>query len=667
MQSLTLTPFGGMNDQWVAPLGAADFVRNLRVDDAGLWTRSGGLVRLAETAGCGKVTSLGWFSQHDGARQWLVYEATGASSSTYDWTAWNGATLLTLQASRSAVGAVDMPTQYLTAGNWLYAVNGRDAPLRWDGHEVVRVGFDVGPRAPVLEVIDAVDLWPADVNNYASGQNSAHQRGVGPYVTTGSSPWKYVYAFAWLNDLGMQSPLSGRSAITGTNDTDGKLFVRVSLPGAPPQARGWVLYRSENIVDITLVDEQNVHLYAHSAGEFAFQAALLDGTPDNELGSRLDPTPLLGIPPRARLAAVFRNQMYLASSDRLYRSLPLRLEEFPEDHVMRVGNRDSGEITALYATRNALLVFKRRAIYMVREGGDGVVLQTLTETSGCASPSGVVEVPGLGVMFLDEDGPKLLAGSPDEAGELAVVQPMPGVRRLWRRRVNTSALVAAVSVLNWADREAWFQVPADGSDQPSLGFVYHVTTGAWSVREGYPAASMVATRDHRNLVMVGSYGTGDQSGVWVYSQASSTAAGTALSPLWRSAWISLNDPTLTYIPRSLQGYVLANARALTLQHRSNRSPVNQLSTAMSATAKDTETTSPGVWGTALWSTTETWADLGPVPVRWDVQLGAGKVREAQFEIAGDRPALLAVRLDIGELQGRAQRQAVDLFTGGPVG
>lgn len=653
---LKIDQFGGIDDHWVAPLGSASVAVNLRWDPVGAWMRSGGAVSAGTFTTLSNVQSIGYFAQHEGARQWVPFEAYDSGESSVVLAVVDRGSYTVLETGRELTYGGQMRTQYIAAGNWMYVFNGRDAPVRWDGTELVPVGFDRVPVGLEAEFLDERDLWSDewDSTTVYTETNGRLQRGLGGTVESGAADiqWAYVYAFQWLNDQGWSSPMSARTVVRGRNTDAGKTAAIIRMPDGPPHARGFRLLRSSNVSDITLTNLEHVRLYRHSEYHHAFACRFIDNLPDAELGAQVSDVELLPTP-NGRMAAVWKHHLFVVVDDILHFSSPLRLEEFPIANRIRVGSRNAGEITGLFATRNALIVFKRRGIYMVRGEPGSLSVQTLTESAGCTSPNAIVEVPRLGVMFLDEDGPKVLAGSPDEGGPIAqVLEVGAGIQRLWRRRVTRGALLGATAVVNTREREVWFQVAVDGSQNPSFGLVYHYDRSAWTTREGFPAACLAVTQDHRSLVFFGS-NDDDHRGVFAYSTGVLDMDGDALSSEWVSTWMTPGDRHASFQPNRVNLYVLGHGRDLTVNHKANHRVAYDLSTPETQGAYDTDvgggTGSGFIWGEAKWDSTAVWGDLAPVPVPVDVQVGDGACRELVVKLGGDRLGLIGMNVEIASV------------------
>ena len=84
----------GIDQRWEAPPVSAQIVQDMRWDGRGFWTSAGGFGLIAEFnsnevlinpfSGVGAIVSLHYFSQHNGARNWIIYEAANGNLYQYN-------------------------------------------------------------------------------------------------------------------------------------------------------------------------------------------------------------------------------------------------------------------------------------------------------------------------------------------------------------------------------------------------------------------------------------------------------------------------------------------------------------------------------------------------------------------------------------------------------
>ena len=87
--------------------------------------------------------------------------------------------------------------------------------------------------------------------------------------------------------------------------------------------------------------------------------------------------------------------MFYASNEAntVYYSAPRQPEELPIENLFEIGDSISGPIVAMYPTKNALVIFKRFGIYLIK--GDplnGFFAFTLTKDIGCIASKSISNI-----------------------------------------------------------------------------------------------------------------------------------------------------------------------------------------------------------------------------------------------------------------------------------
>lgn len=628
---------GGMSTEWFADPSRPENLVNMTLDRDGAWRSSGGTVQaLATSYGTGIVRSLAWFSQHNGGRQFLVYERETGGGLALCYSDFSGAAERTIEASSIRKPLVSGPhpgSTYLEHADWLYVLNGYSPAIRWNGNRKVPVGFPVPPAPPRVGVA-GYDQADANYNISPTDSefNNPFQRGVGVEETAAAaeSRWLYGYAITQVNDLGMESQRSPIVWVQGRNsdtadDVRGVASINVELPAQPANVFGVRLYRTVNTWGGAATDGAVLYLVA----EFTSGASLhyVDDAPDYELLTQYDSSAVGPFPARAALGVVAQGRMWVDDGALLRYSAPNFVEQFPSQNFYPL---PGGPITGLAAYRGAVVVFKARGIWLIRAADTDPV--QLSASVGCSSPRAIVDVPGGGLLFLSEDGPYMLVGALDGNDETNVVPLGPQIGQLWNERVNRKALRGARAALNLADREIWIQVATGGDDRLKLGLVYHYVVGAWSVREDYPFSALAASRDHRGLLFAGSWDLTSAStrGVFVYSRG---YAATTASEV-RSPWLR---PGARAVPVRVELTTLNVGRALSFQHHVDRE-AEAWSTASDRQLyqSDTERTRSKWGSTSTWGTAK-WAPRVPVLLNLSVSSNSGE--EFQFRVTGTKIAV----------------------------
>lgn len=514
----------GMDDGPNPEQGWAERIDNLAIDAQGVWHNCVDFKNIyyecqnsTPPAGTVDYQSIYWWAQRGTARQWIVWErATSDTACALEVFDGINQTYQTLGTGRVRVRTPYAGTTYLPINGYLYIINGYDQPVRWNGRwpnsgsELQQIGFTEAP--PPLQV----KLGPKNQGSITGMADS----GVGVINAT----FRYGYAITYVNELGNESPPSETVWIsaTNTNTAENRYHVTLRWGPTPRNVQAVRLYRTVNLTGVTITEGDRFSLY--HVGDFPAGGIVQvwsDGLVDTLLGHQLDTTQTGLFPRGARYAALFKGTMFLAGApsypDRVFYSAAGFIEQYPAANVFDFGTGAGGEITGLHATQNALVVFRRKGVYLIK--GDpvsGFYAQTVAEDgAGCVAPGAIVDDPvSQGVLFLSESGPMMLKGSLEQGGrkETSVEPLFDKIRRFWQMEVDKSALIGARAVRFDRDQEVLFFLPANRSrstiNQQVL--VYHYAHGFWSLRDlGQTAVTSQEVRccarvdDHRGIVLLG--------------------------------------------------------------------------------------------------------------------------------------------------------------------
>jgi len=642
---------GGLNEAIDLEPGQAHRVKDMSAPPGGGWRNCRGASRVITTTA--PVHRLHWFTRHNGRVRFLLVEyGTASAGITLGYVHWPSSSVVTIESGLTFADVHRAPPSYVNAREWVYRFDGLNEPFRWNGRQKQPVGFDRLPASPHVfsglntgtTLTRAVDhggsydnglgRWYATAGLNAEFADYVAHRGVGPTPTSLAvlGKWKYGYAISYVNDLGQESPLSAVAYVSGSgvqlNDPNGvyaRIAVRVEVD-RPLQTsvRKIRVYRTRNIVD--LAGAPDAPLY-YLGDMYPNQRAFYDDKPDNELGPEadLDGTGLL--PSRVKYAAWFKGRLYLAGApDGLVRySHPTFHEQFPANNWLNVGNAATGEDRGFFVSKDALFLFRERGIYVIRdEPGQLPTVQTITETEGCSSPDAVIEVPGVGILLLGPDGPKILTGSlrDDEPTSLQYIGHH--ISESWKR-VNRAALMRATACLSRREREVWIQVPADGDWRPSLGFVLHYASASWSLREDWQISHMVESPDAHGDVLAGCWNTGaNYRGIWHLTRASNAKVGTvSLDPQYALIGAASPDEAagrvqdLYVVPRL---HLAGSGRSVTVSRVvERRQETGTTQRTLTTGAQERPETALAEWGVATWSASEVWPWPEIYPFRIDLR------------------------------------------------
>ena len=597
--------------------------------------------------------SLHWFAQFNGGIQWLMYETSdggfytffGATAPIKPWKNIinvDGRPIDGTAISRTVMSTPWAGSSFCTYAGRVYVVNGYDAPLCFDGRKATPMGFSNDIPNPEVAVSEESGRKKATLESLNWGLGYEGEK----------SQFKYKVTF--LNERGQESTTSVDWAeVTFTNDANCTKLVTLILPIGPKGTVARRIYRTQNLRDIDgeIAGEGSPLRDAPYGEEFFFCAEIQDNVTTKFVDSRSDIH--LGIyhselkygevPRDSNLIAMFKNTMFYASSksSALKFSETLRPEEVPRDNVIEIGDSIAGPITALYTTRNALVVFKTRGVYLIKgDPNQGFFCMTLSKDVGCIASKSVREIPGQGLCFFGTDGVFLLQGALENTGTITNIVRIGQPIDNHVRRINVSAAQSIRTVVNYRDHEFWLLVPLDGSYLPNALLKFHYEIGEWSVVPNFSVRDMVTTDDHRGYVYLAS--VDDQnaySGLHVYSHGyDSKGAQYTLAPKYETTNMALGSAYDSFNMLRVQVWAVGYGNNdLQINYTANREMSGAYTTNSSRNQmRPLEDKLAPVFGTATWDSTSTYYEHRPVPIRFDLSsMHKGPVQEVRFDFTSD--------------------------------
>lgn len=730
MRTKTFQVYGlrGIDLRWRAKSNSAAIARDLTWDGSDAWKNAGGSIHMDGYPGQAKADSnfsssnstlsLHWYSQHNGAVQWLMWEReedsgrsglfylqhptsyitvfnalTGLTETTssplkdvegtivdINGTGWDGTAA---NKSRTVISSPRSPSQSETYGGRIYIVNGHDEPIVFNGRYTDRAGFSSGPSAPIATVVYGESQTGLPIDE--TGGDPSMGLGTDKFVPgdsgelpVGAPASAYRYRVTYLNERGQESPLSAASEVVSFSvDVEGlsstfmkdsaddddadagdpyrkreRRFITIKIPTGGSEVVARRVYRTADILD----EEGNATLPSYAEGyyflkEIQDNASTIfeDGLPDAMLGSLVDEIDFGPWPTTAKFLASFKNTMFISgmNTNDVQFSAPGMPEIYPADNVLSAGSSEAGEITGMYATRNALVVFKRRGIYLIKgDALSGFTIDTLTKDVGCSSQNSIREVPGVGLLFLSDSAIYALQGTLDLGdSQMTRVVEVSTTIRDHLARLNRSALERSTSAIYHEDREYWLSIPVDGSTQPNLVLVFHYEVGSWSYRENYPISCMLETGDHRGSLFFGTHEDGAMP-LQVYGRGYNDKSGTAIEPLYRTAPLDYGSVYHSIQPAYINVYCIGyGTSGLELNFATNRSQDQVYTSDKSKPQKDI--VKPlSVWGTAIWGS-DKWGYWRPIPLRFDVSASnESLVTEVQVSFAPGAKSFQIIGYDL---------------------
>ena len=492
----------------------------------------------AVTGYAGPIYSLYSWSTHQGAKHFYVYEvgdtATGSVHLQYLNVSEEKAE--TIESDRSVPSFNQAPTDYEPYGRWLIIVNGQDRAVKFDSitGSVTDLGWSDTPSAP--------DPWPQDENgemlsgrtngivlDFIDGNLGDPTKATSRVSGLGSTTADAVNSFRWkvsfINESGSESPLSAPSenaqwttkeVPSGTDFEKAHSLKRraVYLEGIPRGPKGTIarkIYRTRNLGDMepgTLAELDTLYYYVatiHNNRETNY----IDYTPDIFLGADAPfPSDSILMPaPGARSAATFQGRLFVTGGygdvGKIYYSKVGQPDTFAALDYFNVGTRDGGGVTALFPFYNELIVFRERAIDVIRNIEGEKVIAPFLQGIGTRAVNSITSVPGVGLLFLADDGVYALGGGMVGGSEMSINKISTPIMDTIKR-INPAALPRATAAYSAKWREWHCYLAVDGGEKRSLGIVFHLENGGWSIRENFPVGCIVSDKDS-NLV----FGNGD--------------------------------------------------------------------------------------------------------------------------------------------------------------
>lgn len=703
------------------------------------------------------IYSLHWFSQHNGARQWMVWEQqqnygqlgvdSKADLYVFDGTLvketdldsgdkkpWRQLERWTNEqysdSSKFKVKSeiddretisTGIRTQSETWGGNLYIVNGHNEPLVFDGEICESAGFSSAPPPPNAKspswdhcntMICAVghNEGTAKFGRY----HQLHYSGMGPrgYAVMGAKSYNYddmagsvgyepgtvyetsggawshfrtaeqfetrqvawQYRVTYVNERGQESMASEPSNVAifeNGNCGDqqhGRALICLDLPIGPVECVARRIYRTRQQCnsDGDFVERgEGARYYFLAEIQDNMSTSWVDHHPDTHLGSLLDEGQLGNFPIGTKFLATFKNTMFAAGStdNTISYSAALFPEVYPQDNTIHVGDEDGGEITGMRATKNALIVFKTRGIYLVKgDPSQGFYAHTLNKDVGCVAPNSLAELPGLGLVFLSENGVMLLEGALENTGTITGVVTLSTTIPNQIERITKSASVMSVGAVYLRDREYWLAVPMGGRERNQRVLVYHYDVGSWSIRDYFPISCAITTRDHRGYLYFGSWineidynnaNTNDKhamigedgektplsdTGMCIYSRGFPFKGGLpAVAPKYGTSHLPFGSYFSTVQPAYLMVYAVGYGdNNLEINYEINRT--NQFVRAEHQTAKQQDPnhrfpTYGSEVQSAEWGV-DSWAVHRPTVVRYDISTtSVGPTKELKIEFS----------------------------------
>ena len=671
--------------------GSATKVENFTVDPAtGGWDNRIGYekffpndVLYAPFTNEKRIHSLYVWSTHNGARTYYLYESENIASARCDLSylvgnTGSGGGIVDIDRFRRIPTLNEPVTDYEPFGRYLIIVNGHDKPLKFDGekenNEVRPLGWDGVPSPPSpwrVDVDDSVNnsefqnLVIVDDSGQTNTSPVGYSQTLGLGYTDNGSESSYRWKVTWISETGSESPLSASSElVTWTEPTGGPAYYRnkrqgvflEDIPVGPPGTVARRIYRTKNLGNGASTDAlSNYYFVAEIKNNV--DTVYVDYTPDQFLLTLApsDTASVIFPAPGARFAATFKNCLFLdggqADPTRVYYSNPLNPDSFSASDYFDVGVRDGGDITGLFAYYNSLILFRESSIELVRgDPANGFNVVPFIQGIGCRAINSVSAVPGVGIMFLGNDGVYRIFGGLDGGSQVQIEKMTTNLVKT-EKRFNPALLARASATYSSKWREWHCYMPVDGEEKPAFGLVYHVDKNAWSTRTSFPVGCICADQ---NGELIFGHNTGKPSGTpstWetgLFVISRKRAAGYSVIPLsdptavqdaapptsiYKSNWMDMGKAAQKKFVKYVYLHVMTkgdNTIPITYYKDFDYNGTTSSGEKMQrADHVDQGVFDKGVWDTAVWE------DPFFTTIRYPIALGAASFFAFEVETSND--------------------------------
>ena len=529
-----------------------------------------------------------------GAKYCILFESGGTLYLYFE----NPTGKYAVASGRSIPAPGEASSVYTVTSSGVVVTNGRDAPLvvyPWPlpGNTLYMpsamtvgvsrpLGFAAPAPAPDLmnvQTINAlaasapstsdkvtghsVSLWWPD---QAGSISRPKQYGLGFAENTATIPGKrasFEYRCSFVYKNGSESPLSDVGTVDWELEgaTEGFRYstgMRLPIGGDGVVARK--IYRTLNLsIDSPTYGDKSFYfldLVRNNVEDIYFDAAR-----STAVGA-LAPLLTESIPhpsPLARTAAVYGDCLFLDGGPNDPFRLSYSKPGLPDQHAAQdylTMAAPGGAVVRLFSHYRVLVVLRENGVDVVSGTySTGFSVTTVSSQVACRSPNTVDQVPGLGVVFLAQDGVYALQGGFDGGSEMQLLRLSEPIKRTMRR-LTLDCAARAVGRYSPMDRAYHLYMPVDGNDRPNLGAVYHTEKEGWSLRTGFPVGSL--DRLYSGALIFG-HNTGTEAGAdaeaGIFVLSARRAMGGAIvadayvengppTSRIKTAWVNLGDPQL---------------------------------------------------------------------------------------------------------------------------
>lgn len=657
----------GIDQRIPAAKATAAEMENWRSDwETGGWTNRLGYEKLltststfAPFTAFGRIDSVFCWAERSAALRWLLFETGGVLY----FVNYRQNFAAQLEAGRRRYALGEPVTSYVPTQGGLIIANGARLK-RFNGwcldlqvgspslqSRYVSHGFDRVPEPPraygVQSTGTGVPNFTTDLDgSYVTNAVGSLTQDVGLGSRKSGDSNEYTWRVSWVDQTGSESALSAPSGTvrwdTGT-DALGKICA-IEIPRGPLGTVARRIYRTgytDGLYRFVAEVGNNVELLFY------------DSSPDTLLGGSA-PENLTAIPsPSARFAAQAANCLFIdggpANGLAIFYSMPGTSAQFANEDFVYLGG-DGGDITGLAGYYNAVVVFRERQVDVITGVYPDFRVAPLLLDAGGRAPGTTIPVPGHGIVFLADDGVYSMKGGLDGGSEAKVEiisTPIQG----YIDRINPSISPSSRAVLcrKWKEYQLW--VAIDGASDHNIGLIYHYDRKQWTVRTGWPVASVTSTPDGDVVFghQAGANGSPNlESGLFVMSEARQMGyvkkeeqftAAPAPSSMYLSRLESLGDSVdKKHLRYAYVSQMTAGSNTTPVQAEGDRGLVVNVGPSLASQPADrgllpvySEGLSTEV---ALWDSAA-WAQPVPVDVRYSLVLDGSGYMQFRLTTSND--------------------------------
>lgn len=499
-----VVPILGMDQSLFPKTGFMGVLANVRCNADGSWSNDVGWEPLLNTLSGStfaypSATAASLFAPTRFLKHWksnegvpyYLYERDG--SLQYDWGNIGSAASRTivLGTDRNIPTPDDCGTQLIDCKGFCILLNGIDKPIKfWGRSRVEQFSWTERPASPTILAPqpEAIEPAPTAVSIEPTKATIKFSKGgeLGLGDSDNGSINTYGYRVAFLSNSGSVSPMSEMTlvnwSIDNTNQEGRYGIVLVAIPTGPQGTVARIIYRTKNMRDGIEPTLATVYEAFRINENVTTQA--IDTCPDSRLS--LAPTDILGsntISTEFKYGAMFDNRVWLAYDNTIIYSEQNLYEQFPVFNYLETGN--GSPITALVPYYNSLIVFREKSIDVISRASSGATanytVSVLDSSVGTTATNSIQAVPGVGIVFLAQDGVRSISGGLQGGSTVRNTELAKQLSKEWER-LSRGSLARACSSVSLRDNEYWVHYPADGSFENTRGAVLHFVNGGWSLR-----------------------------------------------------------------------------------------------------------------------------------------------------------------------------------------